>query len=341
MSEIIWKEFSLGEKSLFELHSTTDGIDKSKLDIIGKIEYPYVTRTDENNGIDMFIPYQEKYKLNEGNVITIGLDTQTVFYQPHDFYTGQNIQVFSIKERFNKAIALFLIPLLKSQLSTLSWGGNGATLGRLTKKKILLPATATGNIDFDFIENKVDSLSKEINKKVRPNSKNEIYDFRNLSDVTWGKFPLNEICIVKGGKDWSQKTRTSGKGAFVGATKSGNGVTDFVDYSGKTQVGKNVISVNRNGSYVGMAFYHPYEAYFSGDTRFLKLKNRSESFWINEFISVMIMQQRKKYQFGYKMGTSRINRQIILLPIKEDGTPDYEFMEQFMKRMENKVINCI
>ncbi|KLA32180.1 hypothetical protein B4077_0936 [Bacillus cereus] len=36
MSEIIWKEFSLGEKSLFELHATKDGIDKSKLDIIGE-----------------------------------------------------------------------------------------------------------------------------------------------------------------------------------------------------------------------------------------------------------------------------------------------------------------
>ncbi|KLA32181.1 hypothetical protein B4077_0937 [Bacillus cereus] len=274
----------------------------------------------------MFIPYQEKYKLNEGNVITIGLDTQTVFYQPHDFYTGQNIQVFSIKESFNKEIALFLIPLIKSQLSTLSWGGNGATLGRLKKKKILLPATATGNINFDYIENKVDNLSKEVNKMVRPTSKNDIYDFRSLSDVIWGGFPLNEICIVKSGKDWKQKTRTSGKGAFV-------------DYSGKIQVGKNVISVNRNGSYVGMAFYHPYEAYFSGDTRFLKLKNHSGNFWINEFISVMIMQQRKKYQFGYKMGTSRIKRQIIQLPIKEDGTPDYEFMEQFMKRMENKVIS--
>ena len=41
----------------------------------------------------MFVGNQsERYCMDNGNVITIGLDTQTVFYQPTSFYTGQNIQ---------------------------------------------------------------------------------------------------------------------------------------------------------------------------------------------------------------------------------------------------------
>lgn len=46
----------------------------------------------------MFVTEQPlHYKVDEGNVITIGLDTQTVFYQPASFYTGQNIQNYKTR----------------------------------------------------------------------------------------------------------------------------------------------------------------------------------------------------------------------------------------------------
>ena len=40
------------------------------------------------------------------------------------------------------------------------------------------------------------------------------------------------------------------------------------------------------------------------------------------------------------MGTDRIKRQFIKLPVK-NGVPDFEFMEQYMKRIENIVIQRI
>ncbi len=33
-----------------------------------------------------------------------------------------------------------------------------------------------------------------------------------------------------------------------------------------------------------------------------------------------------------------MKEQKILLPVKEDGNPNYVFMEQYMKRIENKLI---
>ncbi len=101
--------FSLGDKSIFDLHSTVNGIDKNKLNLSGENIYPYVTRTDNNNGIANFIPVQNK-DVNPGNTISIGLDTQTVFYQPSPYYTGQNIQVLNYKH-VNLKTANFLIPL--------------------------------------------------------------------------------------------------------------------------------------------------------------------------------------------------------------------------------------
>ncbi|MBS9782175.1 MAG: hypothetical protein KGV43_00015 [Arcobacter sp.] len=56
------------------------------------------------------------------NVISIGLDTQTVFYQNSKFYTGQNIQILS-NQNLNYENAMFIIPLLKIQRQKFSGGG--------------------------------------------------------------------------------------------------------------------------------------------------------------------------------------------------------------------------
>lgn len=68
--------------NILSVHSTSSGIDKNKL-VAGIGDIPYITRTDKSNGIDNFICAQDvKYNIDYSNVITIGLDTQTVFYQP-------------------------------------------------------------------------------------------------------------------------------------------------------------------------------------------------------------------------------------------------------------------
>ena len=141
------------ENGIFKLRSSLSGIDKNKLLDSNDKETPYITRSDFNNGVALFVgkEQREKFKIDKGNVITIGLDTQTVFYQPHSFYTGQNVQVL-YNEHLNKYTAKFIIPLLKKQVSKLSWGGNGATLGRLKRMQLLLPIDQNNMPDYEFME---------------------------------------------------------------------------------------------------------------------------------------------------------------------------------------------
>ena len=162
-----WEEFFIGgEDGLFNVTSTLSGIDKNKLVLSNNGKIPYITRTDINNGIKLFIPNNQltKYKKNDGNVITIGLDTQTVFYQPHNFFTGQNIQVMK-HNLLNKYNALFLIPLIKIQMEKFNWGGNGATLGRLARTKIMLPVNKKNKPDFEYMEQYIKNITyKKINQ---------------------------------------------------------------------------------------------------------------------------------------------------------------------------------
>ena len=68
------------------IRATASGIDKIKL-TGGAGVYPYVTRSDANNGINDWIAAQPAYGIDGGNCITVGLDTQTAFYQSAPFYT--------------------------------------------------------------------------------------------------------------------------------------------------------------------------------------------------------------------------------------------------------------
>lgn len=155
LEEKTWKEFFICD--IFSLESTSSGIDGNKLSK-EQGSLPYLTRTDLNNGYKSFVGKQaDKYKKDSGNCITIGLDTQTAFYQPHSFYTGQNIQVLK-NDNLNKYNAMFFIPLLHNAMGSLNWGGNGATLGRLKKKKIVVPIAADGQPDFAYMEQYIKAI---------------------------------------------------------------------------------------------------------------------------------------------------------------------------------------
>ena len=53
------------------------------------------------------------------------------------------------------------------------------------------------------------------------------------------------------------------------------------------------------------------------------------------FITHAITSQKDKYGYDYKMGTGRLKRQKIMLPVS-DGEINYEYMENFIKNIEKK-----
>lgn len=335
LKNIFWGEFIF--EDIFNINSTNSGIDKNKLNNING-DIPYITRTDKNNGIDFFVGLQdEKYKIDKGNIITIGLDTQTVFYQAHSFYTGQNIQILS-NDFINNLNSQFIIPLIKKQMEKFNWGGNGATLTRLKRSKILLPTTAEGTPDYIFMEQyirykeneKTITFQKYIAKRIK-----QVKDFvevENLKEKKWGEFFIEDIAQIVSGRDIYEAERIKGGIPYVSATANNNGIGYFVGNNNET-LEENCLSVNRNGS-VGYSFYHNYKALFSNDCRKLRLKNKSP--FVGKFISRIVTGQKEKYGYGYKMGTGRIKRQKILLPIDDKGEPDYQFMENFVKKIEYK-----
>ena len=148
------------EKEVFQISATRSSIDKIRLNGQTGI-YPYVSRSALNNGIERFVAKQTGYDMDDKNVITVGLDTQTTFFQPMEFYTGQNIQVFR-NSKMQKYEALMFCVLLQKQMKNFNWGGNGATLGRLRKKSLMVPVTDHDLIDYEYMETYISAIQKII-----------------------------------------------------------------------------------------------------------------------------------------------------------------------------------
>lgn len=156
----------------------------------------------------------------------------------------------------------------------------------------------------------------------------------SLESKNWDAFFIEDVAEIISGRDIYEKERIDGLVPYITATANNNGIGYFVANNNET-LESGCLSVNRNGS-VGYCFYHPYKALYGNDTR--KLRPKKNNRYISLFISICITKQREKYGYGYKMGTGRLKRQRMLLPVDTNNNPDWAFMEAYMKQKEQQIL---
>lgn len=96
---------------------------------------------------------------------------------------------------------------------------------------------------------------------------------------------------------------------------------------------KNVLGVNYDGNGMVIGFYHPYECIFSDSVKRFHLKNHEDKAFVLLFMKVAILQQKSKFGYLYKFNAERMANTKIMLPVTDDGAPDYEYMEQYAKNL--------
>lgn len=328
-----WEDFCLND--LFKITSTSSGIDKCRLiNIEGNM--PYITRTDKNNGYELYVGIQDaKYKVDGGNVITIGLDTQTVFYQQHLFYTGQNIQILQ-SSHLNKYTALFIIPMIKILMQKFNWGGNGATLTRLRRSRILLPIVKKGEPDYKFMEEYIKEREAKLKNQYKDYIKSNVNNFKEIKlNKKWKEFFISEIFEkIQRGKRLIKKRQKEGNMPYVSSTALNNGVDNFIGNEIGVRKYENCLSLANSGS-VGACFYEPYEFVASDHITHLK-GNYSKYAYL--FMSCMLNRLSEKYNFNREINDVRIKREKMFLPVNSKNEPDYEFMHNYMLYLEQKKI---
>lgn len=202
----------------------------------------------------------------------------------------------------------------------------------------MLPVSEQGTPDFLFMEQYIKEREIQLAQKYKDfiGGISQHGVLPELKSVKWKAFYLNEIFTISAGKRLTKADMDNGTIPFIGATDSNNGITSWIA-TPNISYDKNVLGVNYNGSVVEN-FYHAYGCVFSDDVKRLHLKNHSDNKYVLLFFKTIILQQKNKYTYGYKFNGQRMERQKILLPVNAQGTPDYEYMEQYSKNLLRRKI---
>lgn len=153
---------------------------------------------------------------------------------------------------------------------------------------------------------------------------------KKLNGVNWKAFIIGELFIVDKGKYLPQKYIKKGKTPYITANTNKNGITRFI--GNEPLFEGNAITIEKINF---KSYYQPYPFYCSHDVTVLKHEKMNK--YNGTFIANMINRQGKKYSYGKQAQLNVTKRESIFLPIDNNGNPNWEFMEQFMKEVEKEV----
>ncbi|MDY5129869.1 restriction endonuclease subunit S [Actinotignum urinale] len=144
-----------------------------------------------------------------------------------------------------------------------------------------------------------------------------------LSEKEWKAVPIDDLADVDSGRDIYAQDRIKGETPYVTAGTANNGIGYFVGNENDS-LAANAISVNRNGA-VGEAFYHPYLALYGNDCRRLSLREDRRA-GTQIFVARAVSKQKGAFSYSRKLGTARLKRLHVMLPVDDKGKPDYAYM---------------
>lgn len=157
-----------------------------------------------------------------------------------------------------------------------------------------------------------------------------------LKNAQWGQIRLADIFdAIPRGKVSDLKNVADGKTIIIAASGANEG---FSCFSNDDPISKNAMTISFNGVGTGTAFVHNYLFNLNSDCGLVKPKENI-SLYALRFIAVSINQNKNKFNYGYKANESRILRQTVLLPISDDGQPDYAYMAEYAQQKRETMLN--
>ena len=122
---------------------------------------PYVSSTALNNGVDGFIGNSEGVRIY-GNCLSLANSGSvgSAFFHQYDFVASDHVTHLK-REGIDKYAYLFMIPII-NRLSEKYSFNREINDERIRRERLLLPATESGDIDFDFMSSFMKKVEKDI-----------------------------------------------------------------------------------------------------------------------------------------------------------------------------------
>lgn len=347
-----WKGFDFVE--LFDIQK---GFYNKKPTANDKGNIPFLGATESNNGITSFhtmddIKQSSKMghdknvrvdkKIFTGNCIAVTNDGSVghAFYQKVPFTCSHSINPLYLKiHKLNEKIALFLIRMIEMQGICFQYSRKWRP-ERMKKSKILLPIDNEGEPDWLFMENYIKQLESNQKEEYKNFATKKLQDLEykeipTLKEKTWKAFRISKLFEIENCKCSNISSLKNGDVPYIGATNRNNGILKFVENRQDLLTkGRCIVFICDGEGSIGYSTYQ--DADFIGSTTLKVGRNSNMNKYHIMFISTISDKVRTKYNFGYKRTTAHLKNEMILLPLGSDNTPDYDYMEQYIKNVMYK-----
>ena len=141
----------------------------------------------------------------------------------------------------------------------------------------------------------------------------------------WQEFKISDLFELTRGKRLKSEDREPGTVPYYSASDSNNGLTDKISNPLFTESDALIYTTFGDCYYV--------EGEFTASDEVTILKNKDVNKYSGIFLSVVLSQDKFRFSFGRKAFMDRIKELTVKLPVTENGEPDYQFMEDYIKTL--------
>ncbi len=281
---------------------------------------PFVSRTENNNGISAFVEEELDVDKNSAHTLTVavGGSVLSTFYQPLQFYTGFHVLVLEPKKKMSTVEMLFYAKCISANKYKYNYGRQA----NKTLKNILIPSQIPENL-----KKKLSAYYKKL--EISISQKSFSGKKIKLEIDKWGEFELNELFKIQGSKTTpllELEEYGQGKYPYVTTQATNNGIDGFFDFFSEEG---NVITADS-----AVLGYCSYQALpFSASDHVEKLVPKFiMNKYIAMFLTTILNLEQYRYNYGRKCSQDRMKSIRIKLPSK-NGNPDFEYMENYIKSL--------
>ena len=329
-----WKEFILGD--LFALVNSKAYHTKDITETSSEDGLLYVTRSKFNNGIKCRVESKTEYIVNPSGTISFGAENADFFYQTEKYITGNKMYYIDTRNISEKA-ALFFKGVLEATFTKNFSFSDGMVPDRIRGEIVKLPVTPTGEPDWEYMESYMKNIMEESEERIENLRKAD--NRKHLIDTSnWKEFVLGDLFALVNSKAYHTKdiTETSSEDGLLYVTRSkfNNGIKCCVESNEKYIVNPSgTISFGAENA----DFFYQTEKYITGNKMYY-----IDTQYISEmaalfFKGVLEATFTKNFSFSDGMVPDRIRGEIVKLPATPTGEPDWEYMEEYMKNVEEDV----
>ena len=321
-----WKAFKIGD--VFVIHNGK-GITKEEIEN-NPGALTAVQSGEDNNGcigrINRRYCIDNDYAVFNSPCLTVARSGSAGFvsYQKHGCSVGDSAKILELKNCDTPSDEIFLfLQAILLQIQAKYTYGRKVTQDKYAAEIIRLPATPDGTPDWDFMESYMKTLHyKPLTTKNKPGNAPK------LETEKWGNYLLDDFFNIVPGKYHYPSEYDRGTTPYYSASNTNNGISQYIsldpDFEG------NCIITGKIGS---TAFYAPTPFCATSDVNVFIPKFQMSPF-VGLFISGVInFSENYKWAYGRQCRVGNSKKICIKLPSAPDGTPDWQFMEDYIKAL--------